>query len=240
MTGNVYDDAMRADAYATLEFPGTYWLAFRDLPEIIAKHVTGKDAFDFGCGAGRSTRFLRGLGFATTGIDVSASMIARARTIDPHGSYMLMNDGDFSAVEQSRFDLVLIAFAFDNIFGATRRRDLLRGMRRLLKNNGRIVLLGSSAEIYTHEWTSFTTKDFPENVGAKSGDAVRIVMTDVDDRRPVVDQFWAHEDYLDLFAASELDFLAHYAPLGRAGEPHAWVSETKVSPWTIYVLGKKP
>src|SRR5438552_9154104 len=31
---NVYNDARRADAYATLEFPGTYWLGFRDLPEI--------------------------------------------------------------------------------------------------------------------------------------------------------------------------------------------------------------
>jgi hypothetical protein len=110
-------------------------------------------------------------------------------------------------------------------------------MRRLLKPNGRIILLGSSAEIYTHEWTSFTTKDFPENRGAKSGDTVRIVMTDVDDRRPVIDQFWAHKDYLELFTASQLDLLAHYAPLGRAGEPYAWVSETSVSPWTIYVLG---
>ena len=50
---NVYNDARRADAYATLEFPGTYWLAFRDLPEIIARHVTGPVALDFGCGAGR-------------------------------------------------------------------------------------------------------------------------------------------------------------------------------------------
>jgi len=25
-------------------------------------------------------------------------------------------------------------------------------------------------------------------------------------------------------------------PLGRAGEPYAWISETTVAPWTIYVL----
>jgi SAM-dependent methyltransferase len=75
---NVYNDARRADAYATLEFPGT-WLAFRDLPEIIAQHVTGPVALDFGCGAGRSTRFLKRLGFDATGVDVSASMIEHAR-----------------------------------------------------------------------------------------------------------------------------------------------------------------
>lgn len=237
---NVYDDAVRAEAYATLEFPGSYWLAFRDLPQIIAKHVTGTDALDFGCGAGRSTRFLKRLGFNATGIDVSSSMIERARAIDPHGSYLLMNDGDFSVVKQSRFDLVLIAFAFDNIFGADRRRELLCGMRRLLKDDGRIVLLGSSPEIYTHEWASFTTEDFPENRHAKSGDTVRIVMTDVDDRRPVVDQFWSREDQLELFRTSDLSLIAHHAPLGRAGEPFQWVSETTVSPWAIDVLGKEP
>jgi hypothetical protein len=29
---NVYEDSKRADAYAKMEFPGTYYLAYRDLP----------------------------------------------------------------------------------------------------------------------------------------------------------------------------------------------------------------
>ena len=49
---NVYSDQRRAEAYAKLEFPGTYYLAYRDLPEIISKHVTGRTrAVDFGSGA---------------------------------------------------------------------------------------------------------------------------------------------------------------------------------------------
>ena len=32
---NVYEDTRRAAAYANLEFPGTYYLAYRDLPDII-------------------------------------------------------------------------------------------------------------------------------------------------------------------------------------------------------------
>jgi SAM-dependent methyltransferase len=234
--GNVYDDAERAEAYATLEFPGTYWLAFRDLSAIIAEHVAGRDALDFGCGAGRSTRFLKGLGFDATGIDVSESMIERARSADPGGDYRLIDDGDFSALEPARFDLILCAFPFDNIPGAERRRDLLRGMRGLLNSEGQIVLVGSAAEIYTHEWASFSTKDFPENARAKSGDTVRIVMTDVDDRRPVVDAIWFHDDYLRLFAEAGLDLVAHHSPLGRKDEPYAWVTETSISPWFIYVL----
>jgi hypothetical protein len=49
---NVYDDRARAAAYARLEFPGTYYLAFRDLPAILAEHVQGRQAVDFGCGTG--------------------------------------------------------------------------------------------------------------------------------------------------------------------------------------------
>ena len=38
---NCYEDVSRADAYATLKFANTYYLAFRDLPAIISVHVTG-------------------------------------------------------------------------------------------------------------------------------------------------------------------------------------------------------
>src|SRR6266700_3987316 len=60
--GNVYADEERARAYATLQFPGTYYLAFRDLPALIRRYNHGRRALDFGCGTGRSTRFLRNLG----------------------------------------------------------------------------------------------------------------------------------------------------------------------------------
>jgi len=233
---NVYDDSRRAEAYATLEFPGTYHLAYRDLPSIIAGQVTGREALDFGCGAGRSTRFLKGLGFSAIGIDVSESMIQAAVKADPGGAYRLIADGDFSCFAPGQLDLVFSAFAFDNIPGVAKRRQLLRSLATLLNDRGRIIILGSTPEIYVHEWTSFTTKDFPENLKAKSGDTVRIVMKDVKDARPVMDIVWFHEDYLRLFTECSLELIAQYAPLGRADEAFEWLSETSVAPWIIYVL----
>jgi SAM-dependent methyltransferase len=236
---NVYDDPERAEAYASLDYPGTYYLAFRDLPEIIVAHVAGRTALDFGCGAGRSTRFLKSLGFDTVGIDISASMLELARASDAGGTYLRVDDGDLGPVAERRFDLVLSAFAFDNIPGRERRAAQLRGLGGLLRDGGRVVLLGSTPEIYTHEWASFTTKDFPENRRAASGERVQIVMKDVADARPVVDLVWSHDDYLTAFDAAGLTLIARHLPLGRVDDPRTWVSETTVAPWVIYVVGRR-
>lgn len=61
-------------------------------------------------------------------------------------------------------------------------------------------------------------------------------MKDVPDGRPVVDLVWFHQDYVNLFAAAELDLVAHYTPLGRHDEPYAWLTETSLAPWVIYVV----
>jgi len=112
---NVYEDATRADAYSRLEFPGTYFLAFRDLPSLCERHVTGRRAVDFGCGAGRSTRLLRALAFEVVGVDVSADMIRRARELDPSGDYRLVEPARLVGLLPGAWDLVLSAFTFDNI-----------------------------------------------------------------------------------------------------------------------------
>lgn len=101
------------------------------------------------------------------------------------------------------------------------------------------LLLGSTPDIYTQEWASFTTQAFPDNRLARSGDPVRIVMKDVAHERPVVDLVWFHEDYVNLFAAAKLEVVGLYAPLGRRDVPHAWLSETSLAPWVIYVVTKK-
>jgi ubiquinone/menaquinone biosynthesis C-methylase UbiE len=219
-----------------LEFPGTYCLAYRDLPKIISCHVKGTEALDFGCGSGRSTRFLRRLGFSTIGVDISRDMIEKAREIDPEGDYCLIGDGDFGQFKHRTFDLVLSAFTFDNIPTAEKKIAILSAIRNVLKREGRMVNLVSSPEIYAHEWASFSTKDFPENRHAKNGDKVRIIQTDTEDKRPVIDIIWTPEAYRETYEKARLGIVETYKPLAKKNEPYKWVNETKIAPWTIYVL----
>ena len=235
---NAYQDIQRAEAYAKMEFPATYYLAYRDLPEIILQHVTGRRAIDFGCGAGRSTRFLRKLGFETIGIDVSPEMILKAKEIDPDGDYRLIHPADFSGLEQNSYDLVLCAFPFDNIPTMQDKVKIFTGLGNLLTTNGKIVNLVSSPEIYVNEWSSFSTRDFSENSNAKSGDRVRIVVTAMEDARPIEDTLWSDEDYHAVYSQSGLRSIATHRPLAKEDEPYRWVNETKISPWVIYVIRK--
>lgn len=237
-TFNSYEDARRAEAYARLEFPGTYYLAYRDLPAILSEHVRGRKAMDFGCGAGRSTRFLQKLGFEATGVDIAQDMIRKAREIDPGGDYRLIGEGGVAAAADGSFDLVLSAFTFDNIPTMDRKVRMFGDLLGLLRSGGTVVNLVSTPEIYTHEWASFSTRDYPENRHARSGDRVRIVITDIDDRRPVEDFVVSDEDYREIYRRAGLEPVRTHKPLGREDEPYEWINETRIAPWAITVLKK--
>jgi len=232
---NCYEDISRANAYATLEFANTYYLAYRDLPAIMSEYVTGTRALDFGCGTGRSTRFLRKLGFNVTGVDISEDMLRVARTLDPSGDYRIVRGDNLTEFAPEAFDLIVSLFTFDNI-PSTAKVRILSDLRNLLCPAGTIVSVVSSPEIYTHEWASFTTKDFPENAAARSGDVVRIVVTDHQDRRPVEDILSTDQSYRDVYREASVQAIQVFKPLANGDEPYSWVSETKIAPWVIYVL----
>jgi ubiquinone/menaquinone biosynthesis C-methylase UbiE len=232
---NCYEDSSRAGAYASLEFGNTYYLAYRDLPAIISEHVAGTRALDFGCGTGRSSRFLQKLGFNVIGVDVSEDMLRIARATDPPGDYRLVPGDNLSEFGMGSFDLVLCAFTFDNIPAEMKRR-IFTDLQKLLMPKGVIVNLVSSPEIYLHEWASFTSKYFPENSSARSGDVVRIVVTDHQDRRPVEDILCTDEAYRIVYREAGLQTIQMFKPLAKGDEPYKWVNETRIAPWVMYVL----
>lgn len=106
----------------------------------------------------------------------------KARELDPKGDYCLIQDGDLDQFKDDSYDLALSAFTFDNIPTMEKKVGVFKELGRLLKSEGRLVDLVSSPEIYTHEWASFSTKEYPENKYAKSGDKVRIVQTGLETR----------------------------------------------------------
>lgn len=235
---NVYTNGDYAASYAALDWGGTYQLIYRDLPGIIKRHVTRHRALDFGCGTGRSARLLRSYGFQVTGIDIAETMIRSARQLDPEGDYRLCSPGEFLDRPLDGFDLVLAAFPFDNI-PADQKRGLFCALRNLMAPSGRLINIVSSPEIYLHEWASFSTKCFLENKDAKTGEIVRIVTREFKSGKPAEDILCTPDAYRAIYDECELGIVAEERPLGRDEDGVTWLSETKIAPWTIYVLARK-
>jgi len=162
-------------------------------------------------------------------------MLRIARALDPSGDYRLVPRDNFGEFAPETFDLIASLFTFDNIPTAAKVR-IFSDLRNLLRPAGAIVSVVSSPEIYTHEWASFTTRDFPENAAACSGDVVRIIVTDHQDRRPVEDIVCTDDSYRAVYREARLQATEVSEPLAKGDEPYAWVSETHIAPWVIYVL----
>src|SRR6478672_10759794 len=78
-----HDYEKHAGEYAELGMEGKQYLAFRDIPMLIREYAGAiASVLDYGCGAGRSTRFLKRLGFNAVGVDVSQEMLEQARSKD--------------------------------------------------------------------------------------------------------------------------------------------------------------
>ena len=232
---NPYVVADIADFYSGLDYSGTYHLAVSELPDIVARQITGRSALDFACGCGRSARLLRSLGFDVLGVDMSLPMLEHARHNDPNGSYALIGDGDLSSLSSHSFDLVHSAFPLCNATSLERIQSILAQFNRVLAPDGRVIVVEATDALYRHEWLSFSTAAFPENGDAKSGDPVRVAFRERLDQ-PVVDVLWTDEDYRRSFAAAGLRLLETHLPLAREDDPQPWISEREVAPWVVYVL----
>jgi hypothetical protein len=82
--------------------------------------------------------------------------------------------------------------------------------------------------------------DFPENRFAKAGDPVKVVITDLGDRRVVEDTLWTEDAYHETFKRTPLQLLETLRPVVGPHDPYQcdWISERTHAPFVIFVLRK--
>ncbi|HJD63271.1 MAG TPA: class I SAM-dependent methyltransferase [Rickettsia endosymbiont of Degeeriella rufa] len=129
-----------AQTYSQLDLTGTGYLAFRDIPNIIKNHITGNKVLDYGCGAGKSTIFLKSLGLDVTGVDINEEMIKIASSNDPVGIYNIITSGNILA-EDNTFDLVFSSWVMMEVASKEELAKIAKEITRVLKNDGSFIML---------------------------------------------------------------------------------------------------
>ncbi len=221
--------------YARLEIDGTLLLAYRDLPRLLAARVRGTRAIDFGCGSGTSTRFLKGAGFETTGVDICKAQLALARAADPDGDYRLIERGA-ARLPVENADLVLSMFVFLEMAD---RRDMIAAARAIhdaLAQDGMFVMIVCTERFYAGTWVSLNV-DFPENKAARSGDKIRVRFPDLD--LTIVDTYWTDSDYTGVLREAGFQCVDRIHPLGNEDDCVDWRDERTTAPFVIYAARKR-
>lgn len=226
--------ANNALKYSQSEFENTYFLGYRDIPPILKKYVSGKKALDFGCGTGRSTRFLNRLGFNTVGLDISPNMLKQAVELDDSIHYVHLKSTEIPFVENS-CDLVFSCFVFLTISNKEEILSIFKEVNRCLKPGGVFVFVTASEHLYSHEWLSYNI-NCSDNKSLSSGDEVKIQLKDLN--LNFINYYWTDEDYKNLFQLSRLTLLEQHFPLASEKDEKQWLSETKYPPYVTYVLQK--
>ena len=234
MSIKTHDYGKHAGEYAELGMEGTQYLAFRDIPILIQEYAGSiTSALDYGCGAGRSTRFLKRLGFNVVGVDVSQEMLEQARSKDPSGEYHHIPSGHLP-FEDSEFHLVFSSFVFLEVSRLEEIENILKEMKRVLRKDGIIIFVTASMEASQGDWVSLSYS-FPENDRPlRSGETVKLLIRGID--VVLYDYYWTNDDYTGAAERAGLTLAKIHKPLGSRADSIEWRDEAKMSPVAIYVL----
>jgi len=230
-----HDYGKYSPTYAELGVDGPNYLAFRDVPKLIQKHAKGMEALDYGCGAGRSTRFLKDLGLHVVGVDISQDMLQQAVSRDRSTTYYNIRSEQLP-FEDERFDIVFSSFVLLEVSTKQEIEKIFLEMMRVVRRNGVIIFITSSMDVHKGSWIGFTY-DFPENKrDIKSGETIKLQLQGTE--MVLYDYLWTDEDYRGIFDRLGLRIVELHRPLGYDTDPVEWLDEKRVSPVTIYVLKK--
>lgn len=135
--GSITPDGCAVELYARLS-AGTE-------PDVIRSAVApGASVLELGCGAGRVTHPLVGLGFAVTAVDESARMLERVR-----GARTVQSPIETLDLGDERFDAVVLGSFLVHTSDHRVREGLLGTCRRYVKDDGVVLVQREGADYHS-------------------------------------------------------------------------------------------
>jgi ubiquinone/menaquinone biosynthesis C-methylase UbiE len=179
---DVWDSAALAADFHLLEGATEREVGF---PSLFTKLGLGghtvRRLLDYGCGTGRTARLIaEHYAVTVTGVDVSPAMleIARRDHHHPKVEYRLLGDGRLGFLAGGSIDAAMSCFVFINIAEETELAEIAAEVRRVLRPDGRYVIMDSNPDATGIRFRSFQTGEPGHRYDAGEQRPVQLYNTD--------------------------------------------------------------
>jgi SAM-dependent methyltransferase len=223
-----------AKLYGSLEIEGTtYQIGFDAVAKILGD-ITGKTFLDFGCGTGRSVRFLEALGAQHVyAVDHDQNMIDQALSQELHGVTFLRIDGPIPLPDASIDGAVSM-----NVFIEIRTPDAMTRacaeIARTLRPDAPFILESSNPMAFGHTFRSYS---YPHAEPLQSGETTPCIVTTPGGQFVIEDTYWTEDDYVD--AIEQVGLTVTTIDYPRPRDPAAWSTDEASIPPCIVIEARK-
>jgi ubiquinone/menaquinone biosynthesis C-methylase UbiE len=223
-----------AELYGSLGIEGTtYQIGFDAVAELLGD-IRGKTFLDFGCGTGRSARFLKELGAQHVyAVDHDQNMIDEALSQELAGVTFLHIDGPISLPDAST-DGAISMSVFIEIRSLGAMTRACAEIARILRPGAPFILESSSPMAFGHIFRSYS---YPHAGPLRSGETTPCIVTTPGGQIVIDDTYWTEDDYVDAVGQAGLTVTTIDYPWPR--DRAAWSTDEAVIPPCIVIEARK-
>ena len=223
-----------AELYGLLGIEGTtYQIGFDAVAKLLGD-VSGKTFLDFGCGTGRSARFLKELGVQHVyAVDHDQNMISQALSQELDGVTFLRIDGPIPLPDTS-VDGAVSMSVFMEIRTLAAMTRACAEIARTLRPDAPFVLESSSPMAFGHTFRNYS---YPHPGPLRSGETTPCIVTTPGGRFVIEDTYWTEDDYVDAVEQAGLAVITIDYP--RPRDPAAWSTDEASIPPCIVIEARK-
>jgi SAM-dependent methyltransferase len=219
-----------AKIYGTLGVEGTtYEIGYDCVRESLGDGIAGKAFLDFGCGAGRSTFFLKALGAEHVyGVDHDQNMLDLALATKRDGVEFFLI-ADVIPLPDEAVDGAISLTVFVEIRTMAAMSKVCSEVARVLRHGSPFIVMSVSPMAFGRTFRSF---GYPTAEPLQSGEITTAIVTAPGGQVSIDDTYWTEEDYRGALVQAGFTVAAIDYP--RPHDPVAWsTDEAAVPPFIV-------